>query len=170
MSGDEQTKLVVRLEQEITDTFAVLSDGNKARKPGQPVVPVAGENKGEIAQKREVNPASLANLRPFPPGRTGNASGRPRTKLIRRRMLRQLLAKDGDVQAVDKMVSNILSAASGGAKDRVPAFVAIRDSVDGRPESSDNVVGAAIQVNVSYGAVPELEAAFTAVVNDEPAK
>jgi hypothetical protein len=111
---------------------------------------------GEITQKREMNPASLANQRPFPPGNRANPGGRPRTKLFRRRILKHLRHPDGEVERIDRVVANIIDAASQPGKDRVAAFEALRDSTDGRPRSDEGTDNAPIIVNiVSLGAATD---------------
>jgi hypothetical protein len=106
------------------------------------------EHGGQITQKREMNPASLANLRPFPPGNRANPDGRPRTKLFRRRILKHLRHPDGEVERIDRVVANIIDAASQPGRDRVAAFEALRDSTDGRPSSDAATDSTPVVVNI----------------------
>jgi len=68
-----------------------------------------------------------------------------------RKHLRQA---DGDVKVIDRLVANQIDIARDPAnKQAVAAFVAIRDTVDGRPSSDD--AGVAVGINVSVRTIGE---------------
>ena len=82
------------------------------------------------------NERSLANLKPFKPGQSGNPGGRPKGIVARsaRRHLRMEVASG--VRQVDCMVDAQIQKAIADAD--TAAFIALRDTADGRPRSNDD--------------------------------
>jgi len=86
----------------------------------------------------------------FQPGISGNPGGRPKTRLLRNRLLRVLKQEDGQVQVIDRVVQRLADVAITG-RNPVQAFEAIRDTIDGKPSSdSDGTGGQAIIVNTVF--------------------
>lgn len=59
--------------------------------------------------------------------------------MLRRHLLRSLLAETDGVKAVDQVTSALVAQ---GVKGNVHAFEAIRDTVDGRPSADNDGAGA----------------------------
>ena len=109
------------------------------------------------------HPHSLANLIPG-----GNPSGRPKSKLFRRYSMRHLLGQNeaSDKKRIEELVENQVDLACSSGKNAVAAATFLRDTVDGRPESSDATAQAAVQINVSYAPVAELDKALEEVQSE----
>lgn len=88
---------------------------------------------GNREKKRtQTNPNSLANLKPFQPGQSGNPGGRPKRKLISdalKDMLEKVLESGDHTQAEAIGVAMIAAAISGDVK----AATFVRDTVEGKP-------------------------------------
>ena len=89
---------------------------------------VVTENSGGSSDSRA---RSLANLKPFKPGQSGNPGGRPKGLFSRsaRRQLRQEVSVG--VKQVDCVVDSLIQKAVNEAD--VPAATFLRDSCDGKP-------------------------------------
>jgi hypothetical protein len=99
----------------------------------------------QIPQSLNVTRDSLGRLLP---GSVANPGGKPKSKLLRRRLMRQLLSEDGNVQQVDRVCSALIETGKLIGRNGVAAFEAIRDTVDGKP-SADNVDAGGAQVVVN---------------------
>lgn len=75
--------------------------------------------------KKKVNHRSIANLRPWRKGQSGNPGGRPK-KLITDAILDAI---EEDPQQVKKVATSLLKRAAKTDS----AFVALRDTVQGKP-------------------------------------
>ena len=90
------------------------------------------ENNGASSDSRA---RSLANLKPFKPGQSGNPGGRPKG-IVQRAVRKQLLAEIASgVKNVDAVAAAQVEKAIAGD---TAAFVAIRDTCDGKPGPADS--------------------------------
>src|SRR5271157_4575478 len=103
-----------------------------------------------VNPQNRISVETRSNL--FQPGNNANPGGRPKTKLFRHKFMKHLRSMDGEVDRADRVVANMIDHAAGQFKDSVAAFVAIRDTVDGKPESSDFAAGAPVVVNIGIAA------------------
>jgi hypothetical protein len=61
----------------------------------------------EVTGNRDISPNSLANLKPWPPGVSGNPNGRPKKDPITR-IFERILENDGNVKAIEQAYIKIL--------------------------------------------------------------
>jgi len=89
-------------------------------------------------KQRKISEKSLANLRPFKKGRSGNLFGRPKNKTLSealRALLEQPIGTGKNAKTTAEAIAiEILKKARGApTKADVRAFEAIRDTVEGKP-------------------------------------
>lgn len=79
----------------------------------------------------------------FAPGNRANPGGRPKSRLFRKRSMRDLLRESGDEQRIDTGVKAIVDKMIAGD---VRAFEALRDTVDGRPSPDNENTGNSVTI------------------------
>jgi hypothetical protein len=107
------------------------------------------QNSGETAVVR-TDPAEHLRPHQFQPGQTGNAGGRPRTKLFRKALLALLADTEDETnpsERLRKIAEKLLEAAEKGD---VRAAEFLRDSTDGPPSSDEGTDNAPIIVNTVF--------------------
>jgi hypothetical protein len=88
----------------------------------------SSEASGISEQNREPHPNSLANLKPFQPGQSGNPSGRPKKKPVTE-ALERLLNSEENAEEIAKALLDVVKARGKGT---VSAAKEITDRVEGR--------------------------------------
>lgn len=129
--------------------------GSKRLMPTQAITEnTSARNEPERQQLTEISDGnsdsrarSLANLKPFKPGQSGNPGGRPKG-IVRRALLRQFRTEvAAGVKRGDVMADAVMTKAESG--DLATATF-LRDTIDGLPTRKDNGdstnVGIAIRV------------------------
>lgn len=92
----------------------------------------------------EARARSLANLKPFQPGQSGNPAGRPKSitlsEALRRELAKQAPAREGEEatgETLAEQIARVLCQAAAGGSVR--AVQEIGDRTEGRPRQSVDV-------------------------------
>lgn len=94
------------------------------------------QNSGETAIVRSDR---AEHLRPyqFQPGQTGNAAGRPRTKLFRKALLALLADTEDEANPSERLRKIAVKLLDAAEKGDVRAAEFLRDTVDGKPRPDE---------------------------------
>lgn len=100
--------------------------------------------KADVTQNKEANKArSLANLRKFKPGVSGNPGGRPHKKPITE-MFEEMLATEDGFEAIREAIRSIFFQKSGMAK-----VMLIKDMADRLEGKVSQPIEASVTVNLA---------------------
>lgn len=90
-------------------------------------------------KSREINPNSLANLKPFKKGASGNPAGRPKSVTLSEALRLELAKSNPKVKADEtyaETIARLLVKAAATGKGSIRAAQEIADRTEGKPRQS----------------------------------